>query len=102
MTDPVDSNSQQSKNEKGNASMKSDEPQGKFSGFSSAGTKGRKINLSKEALERAKNLFLEECQDVPIRAPQFQSGPDNVHPVQLKQFDGFSSGTIHKLRHIKS
>ena len=61
------------------------------------------MNLSTTLyFSKAKNLFLEECQDVPIRAPQFQSGPDNVHPVQLKQFDGFSSGTIHKLRHIKS
>lgn len=92
MTDPVDLKSQQSEKEKGYAAMKSDEPQGQISGFYSAGTKGRKINLSMEAFEKAKNLFLEECQDGPIRAPQFQSGP-----VQSRQFDGFSSGTIHKL-----
>ena len=60
--------------------MKNDEPQDQFCGFSSAGANGRKITLSKEALTKAKNLFLEECHEEPIIDPQ------------PKQFDGFSSG----------
>ena len=62
--------------------MKSDEPHDQFCGFSSAGANGRKIILSKEALTKAKNLFLEECHEEPIRDPQFLSGCDNIHSVK--------------------
>ena len=73
-----------------NVFIKCDEPQDQFSGFSSAGSKGQKITLSKEAVEKAKIFLLEERKEESIRDPQ-------VFSMQSKQFDGFSSGKGKKI-----